>query len=166
MPQPLWRRSNVLTNHDSSIILYLRLQVGYCAKGVRSDPLTSLHDNFSFQTSRRIIRFIIGYLRHSKSPVLLWRLQVCVKLFDMYTRIKTTNASHAARVCYANGGCFNEGVMNNSGVVFHNKTHGRNKFAEKKKNCFWKNQKKKKRPMLMLYLSLLFDIQSCSSLAH
>ena len=84
-----------------------------------------------------------------------------VKLFDMYTRIKSPNASCAAPVCYANGGVF---LMKASWIIHERcstrgKTRRRNTFVGKE--LLWKNKNWR-----FKYLCLPFDIQGCSSFAY
>lgn len=97
---------NVHQNYDSFLKMYLHLQVGYCTKG--GATMTHLYFCmiiFHFKVKRKV-RFIISILWDISFSMSLGVLAVrlCVKLFDMYTRIKSPNTSYAAPVCYANRG--------------------------------------------------------------
>lgn len=79
------RSSDVLQNYNSFIKLYLPLHVGYCTKGVQSDPLPSRLGDFSFQTLSRAT-FIPSSFWDSSMLLGFLVVRFRIKLFDIYTQ--------------------------------------------------------------------------------
>ena len=109
---------------SSRIILYHTLFTSSSGllhqRGPLSDPLTSLHDNFSFQTlSRvRVYEFILMHLKSSALPGPFCRSSSVLNYLTCTPGSKALMHLTRPRVlCKLR--CFNEGAMNNSGVVFH-----------------------------------------------